>query len=142
MNPVPLITHSLVAVIFTFGTWSVITDRHALAIEKLQHRDTQRALDVSNDTIRRINQLTQDTAKNADAAIELQNTLRSLRTDVISVRTDLAKRITTASRETLAEYASTCNAVFAAMAEGGERLSIAGAELARKADGHAADARR
>lgn len=137
-----LITHGIVAALFTFGTWSVMNDRHALAIEKLQHRDTLQALKASNDTISRVNQLTQDTTRNADAAIELQNTLRSLRTDVISVRTDLAKRITTASRETLAEYASTCNAVFSAMAEGGTRMAQSGAELARKADGHAADARR
>jgi len=50
-------------------------------------------------------------------------------------------RFECANRSFLVEYASVCTAVFEAMAAGGQRLAEAGGELARKAEGHAADAR-
>lgn len=38
------------------------------------------------------------------------------------------------------QYANTCTAVFQELADRGERMAERGAELARAADGHAADA--
>ncbi|MFD2753856.1 hypothetical protein [Comamonas terrae] len=69
--------------------------------------------------------------------LDLRSTTAGLRGDFSS----LSDRIERANRSSLAEYASTCTAVFEAMAAGGGRLAEAGGELALKAEGHAADAR-
>ena len=81
---------------------------------------------------------------NADAQADLGNLLLDLRSATAGVRSDFAKlpdRIASAAQPALAEYASTCTAVFEAMAAGGQRMAERGAELSAKADGHAADAR-
>lgn len=74
---------------------------------------------------------------------ELGDVLRSLRTDVGRVRGDLAdvsRRVESAPAAALAEYATTCTAVYADVVERGERMASRGAEIARKAEGHALDA--
>ena len=47
----------------------------------------------------------------------------------------------TAAQPALASYARTCTAVFEQLAAAGGRLAEGGADIARAADGHAADAR-
>ena len=81
---------------------------------------------------------------NADDQADLGKLLLDLRGTTAGVRSDFAKlpdRIASAAQPALAEYASTCTAVFEAMAAGGQRLAERGADIATKADGHAADAR-
>lgn len=80
---------------------------------------------------------------NAQAQQDQGHLLLDLRSTTAGLRGDFAglpARIERANRGALAEYASTCTAVFEAMAAGGQRLSEAGGELARKAEGHATDA--
>lgn len=79
---------------------------------------------------------------NALAQQDLGRLLLDLRSTTSGLRGDFAglpSRIEHASRDALSEYASACSAVFEAMAAGGSRLAEAGGELARKAEGHAAD---
>lgn len=81
---------------------------------------------------------------NAQAQQDLGRLLLDLRSTTAGLRGDFASlpaRIERANRGTLAEYASTCTAVFEAMAAGGQRLAERGADIAAKAEGHAADAR-
>ncbi|MDR0215559.1 MAG: hypothetical protein LBJ15_16375 [Comamonas sp.] len=81
---------------------------------------------------------------NAQAQQDLGRLLLDLRGLTAGLRGDFATlpdRISAAARPALAEYASTCTAIFEAMAAGGQRMAEAGGELARQADGHAADAR-
>lgn len=81
---------------------------------------------------------------NAQSQADLGRLLLDLRSTTAGLRGDfsgLPARLERANRAALAEYASTCTAVFEAMAAGGQRLSEAGGELAAKAEGHAADAR-
>ncbi|MDR2324820.1 MAG: hypothetical protein LBE51_05360 [Acidovorax sp.] len=81
---------------------------------------------------------------NAQAQQDLGRLLLDLRSTTAGLRGDFAGlpgRISAAAQPALAEYASTCTAVFEAMAAGGQRMAEAGGELARQADGHAADAR-
>lgn len=80
---------------------------------------------------------------NAQAQQDLGKLLLDLRSTTAGLRGEFASlpaRIERASHSSLAEYASACSAVFEAMAAGGQRLAQAGGELARKAEGHAADA--
>lgn len=80
---------------------------------------------------------------NAQAQQELDHLLLDLRSTTAGLRGDFAglpERISKAAQPALAEYASTCTAVFEAMAAGGGRLAEAGAGIAAKAEGHAADA--
>ncbi|WP_312593815.1 hypothetical protein [Comamonas terrigena] len=80
---------------------------------------------------------------NAQAQQDLGRLLLDMRGLTAGLRGDFAglpERISAAAQPALAEYASTCTAVFEAMAAGGQRLAEAGGELARQADGYAADA--
>lgn len=81
---------------------------------------------------------------NTQSQADLGKLLLDLRSTTAGLRGDFAgmpARIERASRSSLAEYASTCSAVFEAMAAGGGRLAEAGAGVSSKAEGHAADAR-
>ena len=81
---------------------------------------------------------------NTQSQADLGKLLLDLRSTTAGLRGDFAGmpvRIERASRSSLAEYASTCSAVFEAMAAGGGRLAEAGAGVSSKAEGHAADAR-
>ena len=81
---------------------------------------------------------------NTQSQQNLGKLLLDLRSTTVGLRSDFAgmpSRIERASRSSLAEYASTCSAVFEAMAAGGGRLAEAGAGVSSKAEGHAADAR-
>ena len=81
---------------------------------------------------------------NSQSQADLGKLLLDLRSTTAGLRGDFAglpARIERASHSSLAEYASTCTAVFEAMAAGGQRLAERGADIAAKAEGHAADAR-
>ena len=82
--------------------------------------------------------------RNAAAQQDLDRSLRDLRGLTGGLRGDFAslpERIATAAQPALAGYASTCTAVFEQLAAAGGRLAENGADIARAADGHAADAR-
>lgn len=86
-------------------------------------------------------QLTQQANEQSQA--DLGKLLLDLRGTTAGLRGDFAElpdRIASAAQPALAEYASTCTAVFEAMAAGGQRLAERGADITRAADGHAADA--
>ena len=81
---------------------------------------------------------------NQAAAADLDRGLRDLRGVTAGLRGDFAglpDRIAASAEPALREYASTCTAVFEQLAAAGGRLAEGGADIARAADGHAADAR-
>ncbi|KFJ12704.1 hypothetical protein DR66_3778 [Delftia acidovorans] len=80
---------------------------------------------------------------NAAAQQDLERSLRELRTTTAGMRADfagLSERIAEAAQPTLAQYASTCTAVLQELADRGGRMAERGADIARAAYGHAADA--
>lgn len=138
----------------TGAAW-VQSQRYGLQIERLQHQQT-------TDQLQRADQAISDLAgfqKGLDDALKnfqqtqqrstaaqqaLERSLRDVRGTAAGLRGDFAhlpQRIASAAQPALAEYASTCTAVFESMAAGGAQLAERGADIARAADGHAADAR-
>lgn len=137
------------------GAWWVQGQRYGLQIEKLEHQQTsaeladmrQAAKDIAsfqkglNDALANFQATGQ---RNAEAQQGLDRSLLALRGLTDGMRGDFARlpdRIARAAQPALAEYAATCTAVFESMAAAGGRLAEGGAGLARKAEGHAADAR-
>lgn len=137
------------------GAWWVQGQRYGLQIEKLEHQQTsaelagmrQAAQDMAgfqkgfNDALANFQTTGQ---RNAEAQQGLDRSLRDLRGLSGGLRGDLSglpDRIARAAQPALAEYATTCTAVFESMAAAGGRLAEGGAGIARKAEGHAADAR-
>lgn len=153
-----LATHMVAAVaaagVAAGGAWWVQAQRYGLQIEQLKHQQTgsqlagarqavadmagfQKGLTDALDTFRATQQ------RNAQAQQDLGRLLLDLRGTTAGLRGDFAglpDRIASAAQPALAEYASTCTAVFERMAERGERLADRGAAIAAAADGHAADA--
>lgn len=153
-----LATHMVAAVVAAGvaagSAWWVQAQRYGLQIEQLKHQQTgaqlagarqavadmagfQKGLADALDTFRTTQQ------RNAQAQKDLGRLLLDLRGTTAGLRGDFAglpDRIASAAQPALAEYASTCTAVFERMAERGERLSQRGAEIAAAADGHATDA--
>mgnify|MGYP001554095544 FL=1 len=81
--------------------------------------------------------------RNAAAQQDLDRSLRELRTATAGMRGDFAglpERIVGAAQPALAQYASACTAVLQELADRGGRMAERGADSARAADGHAADA--
>jgi soluble cytochrome b562 len=134
--------------------WEVQGWRLGLKLEQQAHQQTSAKLSGSrqavadmagfqkgfNDALSNFQQAQQG---NIQAQQELGRLLLDLRSTTAGLRGDFAglpERISAAAKPALAEYASTCTAVFEAMAAGGGRLAEAGGELARQADGHATDA--
>ena len=150
-----LIAGAAALVIGATGSWAYLSQSYGLKIEKLQHQTTANNLNQSNQVIEDVagfqkglnNALTtfQTTQQaNALAQTSIQRLLVDLRGTSVGLRNDFAglpERITTAAKPALAEYASTCTAVFKELADRGGRLAESGASIASKADGHAADAR-
>lgn len=139
---------------FLFGAgWLTNGWRLSGQIEAIKHSQTQVQLNnvtaVANDlavthgrfvdalqqfqTTQQANQLAQQDL--GRVLLDLRGVTSGLRGDFA----DLPRRIERASQATLGQYASTCTAVFEAMAAGGGRLAEAGAGIAAKAEGHAAD---
>lgn len=136
------------------GAWWVQVQRYSLQIEKLEHQQTsaelagmrQTARDIAgfqkgfNDALANFQIAGQ---RNFEAQQGLDRRLRDLRSFTAGMRgdfSDLPDRIARAAQPALTEYATTCTAVFESMAAAGGRLAESGAGIARKAEGHAADA--
>lgn len=151
---ITLISAAVAAAIGFGAAWAYQGNRYDLTVEKLKHQATSNQLAG-------VNQAVQDMAgfqkglndalanfqatsrSNAAAQQDLDRTLRDLRTTTAGLRGDFAglpARIERAAQPALAEYAAACTAVFEDMAAGGGRLAERGGDLARKAEGHAADA--
>jgi hypothetical protein len=136
------------------GAWWAQSQRYGLEIEKLQHQQTSAELTGTRQAV-------QDMAgfqkglndalanfqatgrRNAAAQQDLDRSLRDLRGTTAGLRGDFAglpERIAGAAQPALAQYASTCTALLEGLAERGGRMAERGADIARAADGHAADA--
>ena len=136
------------------GAWWIQGQRYGLQIEQLQHQQTSAALASTQKAVADMagfqKGLTDALAnfqatgqRNAAAQQDLDRSLRELRTATAGMRGDFAglpERIAGAAQPALAQYATTCTALLEGLAERGERMAERGADLARAADGHAADA--
>ena len=136
------------------GAWYIQGQRLGLQIEQIKHQVTSTQLAGATQAVQDLGGfqkgLTDALAnfqainqRNAAAQQDLDRGLRDLRGLTGGLRGDFAglpDRIASAAQPALAEYSTTCTAVFESMAAGGQRLAERGAEIARKADGHAADA--
>lgn len=148
------IISALIGAAALFGAgWTAQGWRLSGQIEALKHGQTQAQL---NNVTAVANDLADTHGRFVDALQQFQSTqqanqlvqqdlgrvLLDLRGVTSGLRGDFASlpgRIERASQATLGQYASTCTAVFEAMAAGGGRLAEAGAGVSAKADGHAAD---
>lgn len=136
------------------GAWWAQAQRYGLEIEQLKHQATSTQLagaaqaveDMAgfqrglNDALANFQAQGQ---RNASAQQDLGRSLLELRTATAGLRSDYARlpgRIERAARGPLAQYASTCTALLESLADRGERLAERGADIARAADGHSADA--
>lgn len=136
------------------GAWTVQGQRYGLQIEQLKHQQTSVELAGTRQAVRDMARLQNGltdalhnfqaaSQRNAAAQQSLDRSLRDLRGTTASLRGDFAalpERIAGAAQPALAQYASTCTAVLAELADRGARLAERGAAVARAADGHAADA--
>lgn len=133
-------TAAIAAVIGFASAWYVQGLRwdNDVAQAKVQH--STRALNsvaTALDNWQTQNQLNEAAyAKLDQSLIALRGTVGGLRGDF----KELPGFVRSASRESLADYASTCTAIFERMADVGAEMGHAGARIARQADAHAADA--
>jgi len=136
------------------GAWWTQAQRYGLQIEQLQHQQTSAALASTQQAVTDMagfqKGLTDALAtfqatgqRNQAAQQDLDRSLRELRTATAGMRGDFAglpERIAGAAQPALSQYASTCAAVLQELADRGGRMAERGADIARAADGHAADA--
>jgi len=136
------------------GAWWVQGQRYGLQVEQLKHQHTSAELAGARKAARDMAQFQKGltdafhnfqatSQRNAAAQQNLDRSLRDLRGTTASLRGDFAalpERIAGAAQPALAQYASTCTAVLAELADRGTRLAERGAAIAHAADGHAADA--
>lgn len=141
-------------VIGAVGAWWTQGQRYSLQIEQLQHQQTSAELETTRQAVADMagfqKGLTDALAtfqatgqRNAAAQQDLDRSLRDLRTATAGMRGDFAglpERIAGAAQPALAQYASTCTTVLQELADRGGRMAERGADIARSADGHAADA--
>lgn len=136
------------------GAWWTQAQRYGLKVEQLQHQQTSAALASTQQAVTDMagfqKGLTDALAnfqatgqRNASAQQDLDRSLRELRTATAGMRGDFAglpERIAGATQASAALYASTCTTVLQELADRGGRMAERGADIARAADGHAADA--
>lgn len=136
------------------GAWWTQGQRYGMQIEQLQHQQTSTELKTTRQAVADMagfqKGLTDALAtfqatsqRNAAAQQDLDRSLRELRTATAGMRGDFAglpERIAGAAQPALAQYASNCTAVLQELADRGGRMAERGADIARAADGHAADA--
>lgn len=154
-----LYTHAAAAMlagaIAASGAWWAQGARYGQQIERLKHQATATQLEGATQAVQDMAdfqkgfdnalatfQTTQQ--RNAQAQQDLGRLLLDLRGTTAGLRSDFAglpQRIAAAAQPALAEYASTCTAVFQELADRGARMAERGEGIARAADGHAADAR-
>ena len=149
-----LITHLIAAIVAAAGAYWVQAQRYGLEIEKLKHQQTSTELTGARQAVKDLAGLQKGLndalanfqatgQRNAAAQQGLDRSLRDLRSTTAGLRGDFAgltERISGAAQPALAQYASTCTAVLQELADRGGRLAERGAEIARAADGHSADA--
>ena len=137
------------------GAWYIQGQRLGLQIEQLKHQATTTQLAGATQAVQDLVGFQQGLSdalanfqttsqRNVAAQQDLDRSLRDLRGLTGGLRGDFAglpDRIATAAQPALAGYARTCTAVFEQLAAAGGRLAEGGADIARAADGHAADAR-
>ena len=157
MIPLPTshIVAAAIAAVVGFGAaWWSQGNRYGLEIEKLKHQATSNQLAGANQAVQDMASFQKGLndalanfqatgQRNAAAQQDLDRSLRGLRTTAAGLRGDFAglpARIERAAQPALAEYAAACTAVFEDLAAAGGRLAERGGDIARKAEGHAADA--
>lgn len=136
------------------ASWWTQDQRYGLQLEQLQHKQTtaeladtrlavqtmagfQRGMTDALANFQTTNQ------RNSAAQQDLERSLRDLRSTTAGMRSDVAglpERLEGVTQPALAQYASTCTALLADLAERGGRMAERGASIAREADGHATDA--
>lgn len=150
---IKLIAAALVAAFLFWAGWVINGWRLSGQIEAIKHGQTQAQLnnakalasdlaDTHGRFVDALQQFQSTQQANQLAQQDLGRVLLDLRGVTSGLRGDFASlpgRIERASQATLGQYASTCTAVFEAMAAGGSRLAEAGAGISAKAEGHAAD---
>ena len=150
-----LIAGATALVIGASGTWFYLSKSYGMEIEQLKHSSTTTNLNQSNQVIKDMAgfqkglndalstfQATQQA--NTSAQTNLQRLLVNLRGTTVGLRSDFAslpERITKAAKPALTDFSEQCVAVFQSMADAGGQLAERGAEIARKADEHAANER-
>ncbi|MBO1034245.1 hypothetical protein INR38_09115 [Delftia sp. SD018] len=136
------------------GAWWTQGQLYGLQIEQLQHQQTSAELKTTRQAVADMAGLQKGIndalatfqatgQRNAAAQQDLDRSLRDWRSTVAGMRGDFAglpERIAGAAQPALAQYASTCTAVLQELADRGGRMAERGADIARSADGHAADA--
>lgn len=135
------------------GAWWAQGLLYGLQIEQLQHLQTSAALAKTQKAITdmagfqkgltdALETFQATGQRNSAAQQNLDRSLRELRSVTAGMRGDFAglpDRIAGAAQPALAQYASTCTAVLQELADRGGRMAERGADIARAADGHAAD---
>ncbi|WP_416819908.1 hypothetical protein [Delftia tsuruhatensis] len=136
------------------GAWWAQSHRYGLQLEQLRHQQTTAELASTHQAMRDMAGFQkgitdalatfQATSKRNQAAQQgLERSLRDLRSTTAGMRGDFAglpERIKGATQPAIAQYASTCTAVLADLAEHGGRMAERGADIARAADQSTADA--
>ena len=137
------------------GAWYIQGQRLGLQIEQLKHQATTTQLAGATQAVQDLAGFQQGltdalanfqttSQRNVAAQQDLDRSLRDLRGLTGGLRGDFAglpDRIATAAQPALADFSEQCVAVFQSMASAGGQLAERGAELARKADEHAANER-
>lgn len=150
-----LVTAILAAGAAGAGAWYVQGQRLGLQVEQLKHQATAAQLAGASKAVQdmagfqkgfadALNDFQATNQRNTAAAQALDRGLRDLRGLAGGLRGDFAglpERIAAAAQPAIAGYASTCTAVFEQLAAAGTAMAERGADVARAADGHAADAR-
>ncbi|MCX7505891.1 hypothetical protein [Delftia tsuruhatensis] len=141
-------------VIGACGAWWTQGQRYSLQLEQLRHQQSAGQLADARQAVQSMaefqKRMTDALAnfqttnqRNSAAQQDLERSLRDLRSTTAGMRSDVAglpERLEGVNPPALAQYASTCTALLAELAERGGRMAERGAGIARAADGHAADA--
>ncbi|WP_289242021.1 MULTISPECIES: hypothetical protein [Delftia] len=136
------------------GVWWIQGQRYGLQLEQLRHQQTTAELASTQQAVRDMAGFQkgmtdalatfQATGKRNQAAQQdLERSLRDLGNTTAGMRGEFAglpERIAGAAQPALAQYATTCTALLEDLAERGGRLAQRGADIARAADEHSADA--
>ncbi len=137
------------------GALQIQAWRMGLQIEQLKHQATTTQLAGATQAVQDLAGFQQGltdalanfqttSQRNVAAQQDLDRSLRDLRGLTGGLRGDFAglpDRIATAAQPALADFSEQCVAVFKSMADAGGQLAERGAEIARKADEHAANER-
>lgn len=137
-----------------FISWFFQAKRYDFKIEKIKHQHTSAELVATQQAVKdmagfqkglndALQNFSATTQRNAEAQQSLDSSLRDLRSTTAGMRGDfsgIAHRISGATQSAAAEYATACTALLENLAERGGQMAERGAEISRKADGHAADA--